>query len=186
MKNTKIILITLNIIALLGAIYWLMVEHKPEPFITLILTILNLLTLSFEEKINKVTFKSDFKVENNYGSTSGSIQNQFNNFGNHQIKETTQTEDLECLNTINDGTLAILQPIKEKPNGSVNIFVNGVHVSPGDGHKNSGCYFSSDEGQTAKYLNHLDIGDKLFWNGSIAGYQLTNEDFIRFSYKVQS
>lgn len=181
----KNILIGLNIIALLGSVYWLTIEHKPEPLVTLILTLANLVGLTFEDKINKNIFKSKVKIDTNYGNSSGSVQTQNNVFGTDQLKKTTQTNSLPCLVTIYDGDPASSQPVKEKPIGGIDVLVNSSNISVGDGHKNGSSYFSSDNGQNAKFINHIDAGDKLYWNGSIAGFQLDTSDNLRLDYMTK-
>ena len=65
---------------------------------------------------------------------------------------------------------------------AVDIIVNGVGVSEGNGVKTSDCYFSNDGGATAKLNANIEAGDELYWNGNIAGYDLTNTDNIDIIY----
>lgn len=78
--------------------------------------------------------------------------------------------------------MASTQPVKEKPIGGISVIVNTTNFAVGDGQKNEACFFSSDNGLTAKFINHVEIGDKLYWNGSIAGFQLDSSDTIRLDY----
>lgn len=68
-----------------------------------------------------------------------------------------------------------------KPTGLINVLVNGISELVGDGVKTTACYFSSDGGTTAKLYEELDAGDILYWNGSIAGYEL----LVDFDIKIQ-
>lgn len=59
----------------------------------------------------------------------------------------------------------------------VSILINGVQVSIEDNNTplatvTSYCYFSSDSGTTAKSLDLITTGDRLYWKGSIAGFEL--------------
>ena len=65
---------------------------------------------------------------------------------------------------------------------AVDIIVNGVGVSEGDGVKTSDCYFSNDGGATAKLNANIEAGDELYWNGNIAGYELSTTDNIDIIY----
>lgn len=66
----------------------------------------------------------------------------------------------------------------------VTINVNGIQQILGDGVKTKDCYFSGDSGTTARAINAIIATDKLYWNGSIAGFQLATTDFIDFNYVV--
>jgi hypothetical protein len=68
------------------------------------------------------------------------------------------------------------------PTGYVQVMVNGVQVVTGDAVKTKTCYWSRDSGTTALALNALASGDTLYWNGSIAGFQLTTSHIITFNY----
>jgi hypothetical protein len=63
----------------------------------------------------------------------------------------------------------------------VMVFVNGVaaHLS---GDKLADCYFSSDSGATAKTLTSIAKDDVLYWNGTIAGFDLETTDLITVTY----
>lgn len=58
--------------------------------------------------------------------------------------------------------------------GMVNIFVNGIKYELGDGVKTKDCYFSNDNGATARAIGAITAGDTLYWNGNIAGFNLEN------------
>lgn len=64
------------------------------------------------------------------------------------------------------------------------VLVNGLGVTIGDGVKTKAAYFSADSGTTAKTLAGIASGDRLYWNGSIAGYQLATTDVLDFIYEV--
>ena len=68
----------------------------------------------------------------------------------------------------------------------VTVKVNGIEVNLGDGVKTESCYFSNDGGDTAKAIADIEAGDILYWNGSIAGYQLDATDDIDISYQKSS
>ena len=65
---------------------------------------------------------------------------------------------------------------------NVQILVNGLNVNLGDGAKNQPCYFSVDGGTTARAIADIEGGDSLYWNGSIAGYELDGTDDIDVIY----
>jgi hypothetical protein len=94
--------------------------------------------------------------------------------------------NMTALVTTTDGDLACNTAILDTPKVSshVRVFVNGVEVNSGD--KNSGdCYFSRDGGSTALVVGDERLGDKLYWNGSIANYNLDNIDLIDFIYLIE-
>jgi co-chaperonin GroES (HSP10) len=70
--------------------------------------------------------------------------------------------------------------------GLVQITVNGLGVNLGDGVTTSSCYFSADGGITARNIADIEGGDQLYWNGSIAGYQLDGGDLVDVIYDKPS
>jgi hypothetical protein len=68
--------------------------------------------------------------------------------------------------------------------GYVAVRINGIGVQVGDGNKTKSCYFSADGGTTARAFSAIVAGDRLYWNGSIAGYQLDTSDTIDFIYNA--
>jgi hypothetical protein len=78
-----------------------------------------------------------------------------------------------------DGELACDDPVALEPAGRVDVFINGHSEGVG---LNKACYFSGDGGTTARARGDVELGDKLYWNGSIAGYELDANDRIDFDY----
>jgi len=68
--------------------------------------------------------------------------------------------------------------------GYVEVTINGVGVTVGDGVMTAACYFSDDGGVTAKAFGDLAAGDLLYWVGSVAGYELDTSDTIEFFYSA--
>lgn len=65
------------------------------------------------------------------------------------------------------------------------VYLNGVginHISYGD--KTGSLYFSNDDGATALLRAAVTTGSKLFWNGSVAGFQLQSGWTLRVVYSV--
>lgn len=68
--------------------------------------------------------------------------------------------------------------------GMVDIRVNGVSYELGQGVKTKDCYFSGDGGATARAIAAIVAGDTLYWNGTIAGFDLDASDRMDFIYNV--
>lgn len=86
--------------------------------------------------------------------------------------------------TTADGQEACATAIAATPNEGILVKVNGVQVPVGDGAKDRFCYFSGDGGATARALTAVAAGDKLYWVGSIAYYQLSAVvDHVDFVYE---
>ncbi len=66
----------------------------------------------------------------------------------------------------------------------VSVEINGLEASVGDGVKTKDCYFSADSGTTAKAMAAIASGDKLYWVGSVAGYELAITDRVDFVYSA--
>lgn len=61
---------------------------------------------------------------------------------------------------------------------SIQVYVNSVAIRESYGNRLGECYFSGDNGSTAKNLGFIQVGDSLYWNGIIAGYNLDDKDRI--------
>lgn len=92
-----------------------------------------------------------------------------------------------------DGSLACATVVATTPavssaaGGYVGVSVNGVTALVGDGTKVAvDCYFSGDGGATARAMKAIVAGDSLYWNGSIAGFQLAVTDRLDFTLGVST
>jgi hypothetical protein len=92
--------------------------------------------------------------------------------------------------TTTDGELASYNTVTDIPldESYIEVKVNGVEYEVGNGVKTKVCYFSGDNGATARGFSSshpngkVQIGDKLFWNGSIAGVYLAAGWRISLNY----
>lgn len=96
---------------------------------------------------------------------------------------------MAALNASIDGALATNTALANDPSDetgqAIRVFVNGLLVSVGDGDKVAACYFSDDDGATAKLLDSLALGDKLYWVPTVAGYPLIAGSFeLDFVYEL--
>lgn len=67
---------------------------------------------------------------------------------------------------------------------AVDVLVNGLGLSEADGDRDAAAvYFSNDGGLTAKSIANIEAGDTLYWNGDIAGFELTADDVIDIMYE---
>jgi hypothetical protein len=91
--------------------------------------------------------------------------------------------DMLVNTTYNDGDLACNTSILSIPKSFIRVVVNGLEVSVGIGKE---CYFSNDGGITPQDNGSELIGDYLYWNGSISGYQLSvaDDDELDFIYLI--
>lgn len=88
--------------------------------------------------------------------------------------------------TVADGDVACATGVASSPATSsfVGVTINGDKPEIGNGVKTKDCYFSADLGVTAKAFGAVVSGDKLYWNGSIAGYQLAVTDRVTFEFNA--
>lgn len=92
---------------------------------------------------------------------------------------------MAALATTSDGDLAVTTAVTLTPrsDSNVKVEVNGANIQVGDGTKvGVEAYFSNDGGVTAVTISAIALGDQLYWNGSVAGYQLESADRISFRY----
>lgn len=99
---------------------------------------------------------------------------------------TKKDKDLQANVTVNDGDKAMNATVSDTPSygGYVFVFVNGKEVSVGDAVKTKDCYFSGDNGVTARAIEDISAGDTLHWVGSVALYQLDVSDCIDLDYDI--
>jgi hypothetical protein len=90
-------------------------------------------------------------------------------------------QSMPAKNTTGDASLACDFPVFKEPQGKIDVYVNGLSATTGPG---KDCYFSADNGITAKVDGEERMGDKLFWNGLISGYDLETTDKIDFDYII--
>jgi hypothetical protein len=109
-----------------------------------------------------------------YADAYGSGSIFTHNIANFDMSSTTTTED---------GQLACDIPLLSAPKSLVRVIINGLEIQVGVGKE---CYFSGDNGVTARENGEETIGDYLYWNGSIAGYELSvsDDDEIDFVYLI--
>jgi hypothetical protein len=92
-----------------------------------------------------------------------------------------------ALVTGGDNSLACATAIFSTPpvNAWALVLVNGLSYQVGNGIKVSvPCYFSGDGGITARATGALAAGDLLYWNGTVAGFQLDGGDRIDFVFEA--
>ena len=65
---------------------------------------------------------------------------------------------------------------------SVEVYLNGVRSPVGDGVISKVFYFSKDGGVTAKFFSAIELGDRLYYNGTLNGYDLDTDDRITLLY----
>jgi hypothetical protein len=71
--------------------------------------------------------------------------------------------------------------------GWVGVSIDGLFHAPGDATTEACCYFSGDGGRTPRAQGSIVAGDRLYWVGSLAGYQLDAAfDHVSFIYSVAS
>lgn len=68
------------------------------------------------------------------------------------------------------------------PSSGFMFFVNGQLLPIGDGSKNAPAYLSNDDGVTAVLFNEADSTCRLYWNPSIAGFDLETSDNLTLRY----
>ena len=97
-----------------------------------------------------------------------------------------QIDELKVVTaTTTDGTP--IGTVSKNPHGEVLVEVNGISINLANGPSKvsiSACYFMDPSGVVVRGENEVNTGDVLYWNGSIAGYQLTTDDEIKIIYAI--
>lgn len=89
--------------------------------------------------------------------------------------------------TINGGTASNSVISRTPVQGSyVSVFINGQEIEVGNGTTNSSCYFGTQSNSPRGFSasNAIQSGDYLYWNPSIAGFNLESGWRISFHYLI--
>jgi len=100
----------------------------------------------------------------------------------------SSNQDMPAQTTVSDEDLACATAVAYTPtkDGLIKVLVNGIAVKVGDGSKVAPCYFSNDGGTNVRNIKDVQAGDKLYWVGSQAGFELkASSDSISFIYVAQ-
>ena len=103
---------------------------------------------------------------------------------NSSLDYSTSNQDMLALSGTSGIYLATNTTITDIPATIVRVEINGLKVTVGSGTTNAHCFFSDDNGITAKNYDNITQGDSLYWNGDVATYQLEETDLIDFNYMV--
>lgn len=77
--------------------------------------------------------------------------------------------------------------ISQTPHGYVDVTINGLGTSVGDGITTLESYFSSDGlSGGVRSFSSITANDFFVWNGTIAGYDLDSGDTVSFYYLIQN
>ncbi len=105
--------------------------------------------------------------------------------------ETRSNKGMAALATANDGdqacaTAVAFTPAASSANGGYfGVAVDKQRVTVGDGTKTGAdCYFSGDGGTTPRAMKAIVAGDLLYWQGSVALFELETVNTIDFFYLV--
>lgn len=101
----------------------------------------------------------------------------------------TQVQKITPLNTTADGDLASNDSFLGQPlaGSHVMVDVNGLLVVPANGpaeQLTAACYFTDPTGSIVRVQGEFQIGDKLHWNGTMAGIELQTTDNINVIYQI--
>lgn len=118
--------------------------------------------------------KVSLTTPNSGDTLSGATVEYVNMYGaGNNLSYSIGNLNMSASTTAQDGDLACDYILSENPKSLIKVYVNGIEVSIGYGEC---CYFSGDGGTTARGIGTEIYGDYLYWNGSIAGYQLSSVD----------
>jgi hypothetical protein len=87
--------------------------------------------------------------------------------------------------TTGDDAIVTGVTLSSTPNdySRIEVYVNGQKQRLGDNVATKDCYFGTAP-STPIALNNLISGDQLYWNGTVAGFDLSSTDIIEIVYEV--
>jgi hypothetical protein len=120
------------------------------------------------------------------GTTVESALEQLYVIQGQKAVQTTLDKDLTPTGTTSGNEFSTGLAITNTPTDGcyVRVDVNGSGQSVGNGVKTKDCYFSADGGTTAKAIGSIVATDVLYWNGTIAGFQLDTTDTLALYYEI--
>ena len=104
-------------------------------------------------------------------------------------KKSSTTLDKELIPNNTSGNVSrtgIILSVTPQDGQYIDVEINGISISLGDGTKNLDGYFSADGGTTARTFQDIRVGDELIFNAIVAGYELTDEDRVSLFYESYS
>jgi hypothetical protein len=104
-------------------------------------------------------------------------------------KKSSTTLDKELIPNNTSGNVSrtgIILSVTPQDSQYIDVEINGISISLGDGTKNLDGYFSADGGTTARTFQDIRVGDELIFNAIVAGYELTDEDRVSLFYESYS
>ena len=104
-------------------------------------------------------------------------------------KKSSTTLDKELIPNNTSGNVSrtgIILSVRPQDSQYIDVEINGISISLGDGTKNLDGYFSADGGTTARTFQDIRVGDELIFNAIVAGYELTDEDRVSLFYESYS
>jgi hypothetical protein len=145
--------------------------------------------------VNTKTLLGDYTINGNLSITGDTT---INNLSANTISATTYYNLPTYKNSIYDKLGVVTATtigdnfntgikISQTPYGYVDVTINGLGTSVGDGITNLDSYFSSDGlSGGVRSFSSITANDFFVWNGTIAGYDLDSGDTISFYYIIQN
>ena len=132
------------------------------------------------------TLAADVSFDNSTSTNliSTNVEDVVNEVNNkiENLNFNSNNKDMLALSGTSGQYLATNTTVSETPRTLIRVEVNSLEVTVGNGTKTAYCYFSGDNGTTARTYSNVALGDKLYWNGDVAPYQLETNDTITFIY----
>jgi hypothetical protein len=100
------------------------------------------------------------------------------------LNYSSNNKDMSANSGVSGNYLATNITIIDIPRTMVRVEVNSIEIIVGNGVKTNWCYFSGDNGITARTYTNVTQGDSLYWCGDVAPYQLESNDTITFIYMI--
>lgn len=97
-----------------------------------------------------------------------------------EVVFSTAADNVNTDNTLASSTLFLVPA--PMASTSFMLFVNGQYIQVGDGTIAAPAYLSNDGGATAVTHNEADSDSLLYWNPSVAGYDLEDTDTLTIHY----
>lgn len=97
-------------------------------------------------------------------------------------------QDLDPLTTAADGQLLSNDSFDVDPISGANacLYVNGQAFYPADGEDevSTSSFYITSSGGTVRTQGTFAAGDLLYWNQSVAGFNIEAEDILKLAYEV--
>ena len=132
---------------------------------------------------DKIGITTDTVVSESNATTVEYVDTIITSGASNLVYSTNNVDMVASITSGNTPILATSTQVIDTPHGGIKVFVNGIEVNNGI---DLDCFFAPEATgtPTPRSYGSEQQNDYLWWNPSVAPYQLDNQDSITFTYLI--